>query len=117
MFESETHGYDTVDHLAASTGGWAPRQDLRDLIETPATRGASRVLLDGVFNHVGRDFPQFREVLRAGAGRPGRGRGSTSMPAASGPDGFGYRDFEGHSALVAARPRATPRWPTTSAGS
>mgnify|MGYP006160398975 CR=1 FL=1 len=31
---------------------------------------SQRLLLDGVFNHVGRDFPRFREVLEQGPGAP-----------------------------------------------
>ena len=55
IFASHTHGYDTVDHL---------RIDPRlgddgdfDLLIAQAHRRGLRVLLDGVFNHVGPDFP------------------------------------------------------------
>jgi cyclomaltodextrinase / maltogenic alpha-amylase / neopullulanase len=58
------------------------------------------VLLDGVFNHVGRDFPRFREVREQGPGAPAASWFHVDA-SAPGPDGFGYRDFEGHSALVA----------------
>jgi cyclomaltodextrinase len=98
VFESSTHGYDTVDHLRVDrrlgTG-----QDLEDLIEACHSRGV-RVLLDGVFNHVGRGFPRFREVLDQGPGAPAASWFDIDASGA-GPDGFGYRDFEGHSTLVA----------------
>jgi cyclomaltodextrinase / maltogenic alpha-amylase / neopullulanase len=59
-----------------------------------------RLLLDGVFNHVGRGFPAFRDVLAHG-----RDSGCASWFRldfdAEGPDGFGYADFEGHRHLVA----------------
>ncbi|TQS42208.1 alpha-amylase family glycosyl hydrolase [Cryptosporangium phraense] len=59
VFRSSTHGYDTVDHFTID-----PRlgtsDDLRSLIEAASARGV-RVLLDGVFNHVGRDHPLVRE--------------------------------------------------------
>jgi glycosidase len=48
---------------------WAPRSgnedDLLELIERASVRGV-RVLLDGVFNHVGRGFPAFVEVAAHG---------------------------------------------------
>ncbi|OZM83787.1 alpha-amylase family protein [Pseudonocardia sp. MH-G8] len=98
VFASATHGYDTVDHFRVD-----PRlgsdEDLRWLFEACRSRGV-HVLLDGVFNHVGRDFPQFRDVLEHG---PSSRWASWFRldPDAGGPDGFGYRDFEGHHELVA----------------
>ena len=98
VFESSTHGYDTVDHFRVDRR-LGTEQDLTELIEACHASGI-RVLLDGVFNHVGRDFPQFREVLEEGPEAPGAAWFDID-PAGAGPDGFGYRDFEGHSALVA----------------
>jgi len=98
LFESSTHGYDTVDHFRVDRR-LGTEEDLVQLIEACHAAGI-RVLLDGVFNHVGRDFPQFREVLQHGPGAPAAAWFDID-PAGSGPDGFGYRDFEGHSALVA----------------
>jgi cyclomaltodextrinase len=98
VFESATHGYDTIDHLSVDRR-LGTEQDLQELVEACHTAGV-RVLLDGVFNHVGRDFPRFREVLDHGPGAPAASWFHID-PSASGPDGFGYRDFEGHSALVA----------------
>jgi cyclomaltodextrinase len=64
IFDSETHGYDTVDHLRID-----PRlgddADFDALIAACRERGI-RVLLDGVFNHVGRDHPWWREAVEAG---------------------------------------------------
>jgi cyclomaltodextrinase / maltogenic alpha-amylase / neopullulanase len=98
VFASGTHGYDTVDHFRVD-----PRlgsdDDLRWLFETCRSRGV-HVLLDGVFNHVGRDFPQFRDVLEHGPASRWA-RWFHLDPDAGGPDGFGYRDFEGHHELVA----------------
>jgi cyclomaltodextrinase len=54
IFASETHGYDTVDHFRID-----PRlgtdEDFGHLVEQCQARGV-RLLLDGVFNHVGRGF-------------------------------------------------------------
>lgn len=98
VFESATHGYDTIDHLSVDRR-LGTEQDLQDLIDGCHARGV-RVLLDGVFNHVGRDFPRFREVLDQGPGAPAASWFDIDA-SRSGPDGFGYRDFEGHAALVA----------------
>src|SRR5215217_5929348 len=68
VFASETHGYDTVDHFRID-----PRLgddgDFDALIAAAHDRGL-RVLLDGVFNHVGRDHPAFRAVLEQGPAAP-----------------------------------------------
>jgi cyclomaltodextrinase len=98
VFASGTHGYDTVDHFTVDPR-LGTEDDLLALIEACHDRGV-RVLLDGVFNHVGRDFPAFVDVLEHGAS-------SVHAPwfqvdfNRPGPDGFAYRGFEGHSALVA----------------
>jgi cyclomaltodextrinase len=98
VFESSTHGYDTVDHLSVDRR-LGTEQDLVDLVDA-CHAGGVRVLLDGVFNHVGREFPRFREVLEQGPESPAASWFDIDA-SRSGPDGFGYRDFEGHSALVA----------------
>jgi glycosidase len=59
VFASETHGYDTVDHFRLD-----PRLgddgDFDRLVAAARERGL-RIVLDGVFNHVGRGFPAFTE--------------------------------------------------------
>jgi cyclomaltodextrinase / maltogenic alpha-amylase / neopullulanase len=98
VFASTTHGYDTIDHFRVD-----PRlgtdDDLRWLFDACRAKGV-HVLLDGVFNHVGRDFPQFRDVLAHGPASKWA-HWFHLEPDAGGPDGFGYRDFEGHHGLVA----------------
>jgi len=68
IFDSPSHGYDTIDHFRID-----PRlgddTDLDDLVRAPHGRGL-KILLDGVFNHVGRGFPAFRQVLADGPGSP-----------------------------------------------
>lgn len=60
VFASETHGYDTVDHYRVD-----PRlgtaDDLARLLAQAHGRGI-RVVLDGVFNHVGRGFERLADV-------------------------------------------------------
>lgn len=63
IFASSTHGYDTVDHyrIDARLG----EDDFRALITAAHERGLA-VLLDGVFNHVGRNLRPSREPSIAG---------------------------------------------------
>ncbi|MDO0976499.1 alpha-amylase family glycosyl hydrolase [Mycolicibacterium frederiksbergense] len=87
VFASRTHGYDTTDHLRID-----PRlgddADFDALVGACHRRGL-RVLLDGVFNHVGTDFGRYREALD------------------NGPDDWfrkkhnGFATFEGHDELIA----------------
>ena len=95
VFASRTHGYDTVDHFRID-----PRlgddADFDALVAAAHGRGL-RVLLDGVFNHVGRDFPAFRQVLEQGPDAPTASwfrRRPGGGPAE-------YENFEGHDLLVA----------------
>ncbi len=64
VFASQTHGYDTIDHLKVDSR-LGDEQDLDALFAAAHERGL-RVLLDGVFNHVGRGHPAFRAVLEQG---------------------------------------------------
>lgn len=100
VFASETHGYDTVDHLRVDPR-LGTEEDLVRLVDAAHERGL-RVTLDGVFNHVGRGFGAFREVLRHGAGGPTERWFRLRWPDGAGPGTEpGYDDFEGHHALVA----------------
>jgi glycosidase len=60
LFESTAHGYDTADyyHVDRRLGS---DPDLRALSDEVHQKGM-RLILDGVFNHVGRDFWAFRDV-------------------------------------------------------
>ncbi|TFV43583.1 alpha-amylase family protein [Blastococcus sp. TF02A-35] len=103
VFASGSHGYDTVDHLRVD-----PRlgddADFDALVAACRERGL-RLLLDGVFNHVGRGHPAFRAVLEQGPAAPTASWFRLRWPG--GPQAWtpgtepGYDDFEGHSALVA----------------
>jgi glycosidase len=68
VFASETHGYDTVDHFRVDPR-LGTEDDLVALIEAARSRGV-HVLLDGVFNHVGRGFAPFADVAARGAASP-----------------------------------------------
>ncbi|WP_297594472.1 alpha-amylase family glycosyl hydrolase [Mycobacterium sp.] len=87
IFASRTHGYDTTDHYRID-----PRlgddADFDRLVDEAHRRGLC-VLLDGVFNHVGVDFPRYREAPDdAAAARWFRGRPGH------------FHTFEGHDGLI-----------------
>ena len=87
IFASRTHGYDTTDHYRIDTR-LGDDADFDHLVAEAHRRGL-RILLDGVFNHVGVDFARYREAEDNAAaarwfrGRPGR-----------------FHTFEGHSELI-----------------
>ena len=92
VFAAETHGYDTVDHFEID-----PRlgdQEDFDHLVAEAGRHGLRIVLDGVFNHVGRSFPAFQAALAGGPGSPAAGW--FRRDPASGE----YAAFEGHDQLV-----------------
>lgn len=61
VFESSTHGYDTKDYFAVDSrlGGEA---DVVKLFEAAHERGI-KVLLDGVFNHIGAESPLYQQAV------------------------------------------------------
>ncbi len=65
VFESVEHGYDTIDYsLIDSRLG--TNEDFKAVCKALHDNGI-RVILDGVFNHVGRDFPAFRDIINKGS--------------------------------------------------
>lgn len=62
LFESDTHGYNTRDYKLIDTR-LGDNADFKALCEKLHNRGI-RVVLDGVFNHVGRGFWAFQDVLK-----------------------------------------------------
>jgi cyclomaltodextrinase len=93
VFAAETHGYDTIDHFQIDPR-LGDQEDFDHLIAEAGRRGL-RVVLDGVFNHVGRSFPAFQAALRGDAGSPAA-RWFRRDPASG-----DFATFEGHHRLVA----------------
>ena len=100
LFESTGHGYDTADywHLDRRLG---TDETLKRFVAACHVRGI-RVLLDGVFNHVGRDFWAFRDVQERGPESPYRDwfadlRFDRRSPFG---DAFGYEAWNGNFDLV-----------------
>ena len=98
VFESETHGYDTTDHyrIDARLGG---DEEFDQLISRSHERGI-KVLLDGVFSHVGYRHPLFQQALADGPDSAAARIFDIDWAADGGPQ---PRVFEGHGGLVRLR--------------
>ncbi len=62
LFESDTHGYNTRDYRKVDVR-LGTNEDFKQVCSALHEEGI-RVVLDGVFNHVGRGFGPFQDVLR-----------------------------------------------------
>jgi cyclomaltodextrinase len=82
IFASRTHGYDTTDHYRIDPR-LGDQDDFEHLIGEAHRRGL-RILLDGVFNHVGVEFARYRD----GSADWFRGRAGH------------FHTFEGHGDLI-----------------
>lgn len=102
LFESERHGYDTVDPFRVDRR-LGTNEEFAALVEE-FHRAGIRVVLDGVFNHVGRAFAPFREVREKREGTDYRFWFDIDFGGNS-PynDGFNYANWEGHPELVKLR--------------
>ena len=61
LFESDTHGYNTRDYKKIDVR-LGTNDDFKEICEKLHAEGI-KVVLDGVFNHVGHGFWAFRDVL------------------------------------------------------
>lgn len=100
LFESVGHGYETTDYkkLDSRLGDNA---DLTDFVKECHENGI-RVILDGVFNHTGRDFFAFKDLKEKREGSPYRDwfcnvnfYGNNEYN-----DGFSYENWGGYNLLV-----------------
>lgn len=102
LFESERHGYDTVDFYKVDRR-LGTNEAFKELVAAFHAAGI-RVVLDGVFNHVGRAFPPFREVLEKREGTDYRFWFNINFYGNSRyNDGLDYENWEGHPELVKLR--------------
>ena len=100
VFESSTHGYDTADYTRVDRR-LGSNESLASFSSAVHSRGL-RLILDGVFNHVGRDFWAFRDLI---ANREGSRYASWFHSLAFGKkspygDPFSYEGWNGHFSLV-----------------
>lgn len=100
VFLSESHGYDTIDPKLVDPR-LGKNDDLTELVDY-CHRKNVKVVLDAVFNHLGRKAPQFQELKRGnGHGRYEHWisglRTDRNNPCN---DGFDYDTWAGHYDLV-----------------
>ncbi len=99
LFDSDKHGYDTRDYFNVDCR-LGTAEDLSQVCAAFHSAGL-RVMLDGVFNHVGRGFWAFRDVREKRWDSSYKDwfhlnfDGDTAFQ-----DGFWYESWEGHYALV-----------------
>ncbi|NAZ75111.1 DUF3459 domain-containing protein [Kineococcus sp. T13] len=99
IFASSTHGYDTVDHFRVDPR-LGDEADFDHLVAACRERGV-RVLLDGVFNHVGRAHPAFAQVLAEGPDAPAARLFRVDWTGWRPGEPVRAEVFEGHEQLVA----------------
>ena len=99
VFDSDRHGYDTRDYFKLDPR-LGSNEDFAKVCRAFHDAGL-RVMLDGVFNHVGRGFWAFRDVQEKKWDSPYKDwfhlsfDGNTEYN-----DGFWYEGWEGHNELV-----------------
>lgn len=99
VFESDSHGYDTRD-LRRIDRRLGSNEDFADVCRELHAHGL-RVVLDAVFNHVGRGFWAFRDVQARKWDSPYKDWFNISFDGNSTyDDGFWYEGWEGHYELV-----------------
>lgn len=99
VFESDRHGYDTRDYCKIDCR-LGDDDDFRAVCEDLHAKGI-RVVLDGVFNHVGRGFWAFQDVLAHRENSPYKDWFHIDFGGDNGyHDGLWYEGWEGHFELV-----------------
>ena len=99
VFESDTHGYNTRDYGLIDTR-LGTNDDFKDVVDSLHKEGI-KVVLDGVFNHVGRGFWAFKDVQEKKWDSPFKDWFHLSFDGNSNyNDGFWYGGWEGNYDLV-----------------
>lgn len=100
LFESVGHGYETTDYKKLDSR-LGTNSDLTEFVSLCHAEGI-RVILDGVFNHTGRDFFAFRDIQKNRESSPYKDwycnvnfRGNNEYN-----DGFSYDNWGGYNLLV-----------------
>ncbi|MDR0222686.1 MAG: maltodextrin glucosidase [Oscillospiraceae bacterium] len=98
LFESSAHGYDTADYTKVDSrlGG---NGDFKAVCAALRENGI-RIILDGVFNHVGREFTKFKDVREKKWGSEYKDWFHIRDGNSNYGDGFYYEGWEGHYELV-----------------
>ena len=100
LFQSVGHGYETTDYFTLDSR-LGTNEDLKAFVALCHEKGI-RVVLDGVFNHVGRDFFAFRDLLdhREGSAYRNWFCNVRFDRDNSFHDGFSYENWGGYDLLV-----------------
>ena len=100
LFESVGHGYETTDYKKLDSR-LGTNEDLTNFVKACHDAGI-RVILDGVFNHTGRDFFAFKDLLQNRESSPYKDwycqvnfQGNNEYN-----DGFSYENWGGYNLLV-----------------
>lgn len=100
LFESVGHGYETTDYKKLDSR-LGTNDDLKEFVSLCHAKGL-RVIFDGVFNHTGRDFFAFRDLIKNRENSPYRDWycnvnffGNNEYN-----DGFSYDNWGGYNLLV-----------------
>ena len=98
IFESDNHGYDTRDFKTIDCR-LGTNEDFKEVCEDLHKHNV-KIVLDGVFNHVGRGFWAFKDVQEKKWDSPYKDWFHISFDGNSYNDGFWYEGWEGHFELV-----------------
>ncbi len=99
VFESDTHGYNTRDYFKIDCR-LGTNEDFKKLVKVLHENGI-KVVLDGVFNHVGRGFWAFKDVLEKRYNSQYKDWFNISFDGNSNyNDGLWYEGWEGNYDLV-----------------
>ena len=99
IFESDNHGYDTRDFKTIDCR-LGTNEDFKEVCEDLHKHNV-KIVLDGVFNHVGRGFWAFKDVQEKKWDSPYKDWFHISVDGNSCyNDGFWYEGWEGHFELV-----------------
>ena len=96
LFESSTHGYDTIDYRLIDRR-LGDHDDFRHFVCQCHDAGI-RVIVDGVFNHTGRDFFAFADLRKQNGNSPYRDwyKGINFDCGSPLGDTFSYEAWQGH---------------------
>lgn len=99
VFESDTHGYNTRDYTKIDCR-LGTNEDFKEVCDALHKEGI-KVVLDGVFNHAGRGFHAFLDVLKNREGSAYKDWFQINFGGNSGyNDGLWYEGWEGNYDLV-----------------
>lgn len=96
LFESSSHGYDTKDYRLVDRR-LGDNQNFKDFV-TLCHKAGIQVVVDGVFNHTGREFFAFKDIQKKRWDSPYKDwyKGINFNGNSPYNDGFGYEAWQGH---------------------